>query len=550
MLARVMGSVLLALLLMRPAFGWDNLGHMTVAQVAWDMLSKAARTKISELLRLNPQYVAWTVDVAPEKRDQMAFLRAATWPDYIKNDSRYVNDGSSGGNRPPASGEAGQNIGYSDLNRHKYWHFVDTPFSIDNTSVEAPSTPNAQTQIALFRRALTSPVATDNVKSYDLSWLLHLVGDVHQPLHATSGFSATKPHGDSGGNDEKITCGGCQETVLHWFWDDAPGVSDNPDDAIVLAKTLPQPDLRQAAIRDENVWIDESFELAKQFVYQFPVTVGPGPFALSDAYKAQATEIAKQRIALAGRRLGVLLNAAFAASVDPHLGCDKAGLPPTDNLAQPENIDFLKARLLYYRCTSYDKDVADVLASARTWIEGRAPEAKHPALVLDIDETSLLNWPRIYLDDYAYIPNGMCPGTVGDICGDLDWQQSGLAQAVKPTLELYKFARCIDQQGACTPIEVFFVTGRREAERNGEMASVWTLRNLEAAGYGPVAPDHLYLRDPHGDGTVAEYKSSARADIERRGLTIIANIGDQLSDLAMGHAERPFKVPNPFYFIP
>lgn len=110
--------------------------------------------------------------------------------------------------------------------------------------------------------------------------------------------------------------------------------------------------------------------------------------------------------------------------------------------------------------------------------------------------------------------------------------------------------RCIDQSGACTPIEVFFVTGRKQSERYGEMASVWTLRNLESAGYGAIKPDHLYLRDPHGDGTVAEYKSSARADIESKGFTIIANVGDQDSDLALGHAERPFKVPNPFYFIP
>jgi S1/P1 Nuclease len=149
-------------------------------------------------------------------------------------------------------------------------------FTIDRTPTEDPSTTNAQTEIALFRKTLASPVATDDVKSYDLAWLLHLVGDIHQPLHATSGFSVSEPHGDNGGNNEKITCRGCAETALHWFWDDAPGVSDNPDDAIAAAKTLPVPDLRQAAVRDENVWIDESFELAKQVVYQPPVFVGPG----------------------------------------------------------------------------------------------------------------------------------------------------------------------------------------------------------------------------------------------------------------------------------
>jgi predicted secreted acid phosphatase len=172
-----------------------------------------------------------------------------------------------------------------------------------------------------------------------------------------------------------------------------------------------------------------------------------------------------------------------------------------------------------------------------------------PAIVLDIDETSLSNWPRIYQDDYAYIPNGPC--TFGkDPCGDLAWQQSGLARAIEPTLEFYKLARCIDQPASCKPIDVFFVTGRRQAELNGEMASAWTLRNLDSAGYGTVSPGHLYLRDANMAGGIADYKSSARADIESKGYTIIANIGDQESDLAKGHSEMRFKVPNPFYYLP
>jgi hypothetical protein len=108
---------------------------------------------------------------------------------------------------------------------------------------------------------------------------------------------------------------------------------------------------------------------------------------------------------------------------------------------------------------------------------------QRPAIMLDIDETSLSNWPRIFRDDYAYIPNGRCDfEKVGDPCGDLDWQQSGLAKAIAPTLKLYEYARCVGRPAPCSPIEVFFVTGRREAEHNYEMASVWTLRNLEQAG--------------------------------------------------------------------
>jgi acid phosphatase len=58
------------------------------------------------------------------------------------------------------------------------------------------------------------------------------------------------------------------------------------------------------------------------------------------------------------------------------------------------------------------------------------------------------------------------------------------------------------------------------------------------------------MRDPNSRGPVSNHKTEARISIERMGFTIIANIGDQESDLAGHHAERTFKIPNPFYFIP
>ena len=57
------------------------------------------------------------------------------------------------------------------------------------------------------------------------------------------------------------------------------------------------------------------------------------------------------------------------------------------------------------------------------------------------------------------------------------------------------------------------------------------------------------MRDPRSVGSASNHKIAARADIERRGFTIIANIGDQNSDLVGGYAEMTFKLPNPFYFL-
>jgi HAD superfamily, subfamily IIIB (Acid phosphatase) len=196
--------------------------------------------------------------------------------------------------------------------------------------------------------------------------------------------------------------------------------------------------------------------------------------------------------------------------------------------------------------------VAAVLTDARQWVERRAPQVYKPAIVLDIDETSLSNWTRIYRDDFAYIGGGACDlDKPGEACGDIEWQRSGKAPALGPTLDLYKAARCLDvaKPEACTKVEVFFVTGRTEREHKGEKASVWTIRNLLAVDYRDVSPDRLYMRDPGHQGTVSDHKTAARTAIERQGYTIIANIGDQDSDLAGYHAERTFKVPNPFYFI-
>jgi hypothetical protein len=94
-------------------------------------------------------------------------------------------------------------------------------------------------------------------------------------------------------------------------------------------------------------------------------------------------------------------------------------------------------------------------------------------------------------------------------------------------------------------VAVFFITGRREGEDDRN----WTIRNLQNAGYEGWAGLSLRPKDDH-DPSVIPYKSGERAKIAAQGYTIIANVGDQHSDLAGGHAERAWRLPNPFYFIP
>src|SRR5581483_5683764 len=105
--------------------------------------------------------------------------------------------------------------GYKDKLMHKYWHFIDMPYP-DGPGRE-PKVPNALTEIKLLTQAIGSQ-KSDNIKSYDLVWLEHLVGDVHQPLHATSRFTTNHPNGDQGGNLVYFCEKPCKDE-LHAYWD-------------------------------------------------------------------------------------------------------------------------------------------------------------------------------------------------------------------------------------------------------------------------------------------------------------------------------------------
>jgi hypothetical protein len=304
-------AVTLCLVLLNSASqAWFSAGHMAVAYVAYQKLTAAKKARVAQLLKKNPYYkTKWKVlipdDATAEQRALILFMIAATWPDQIKSDTNYANDGTEGGNHPSVGPLAWQNIGYGDLNRHKYWHFIDTPFTQDGTTpLAAVPSPNAETQIAIFRQTLTSS-SSDKLKSYDLVWLLHLVGDVHQPLHASTRISAGELQGDNGGNNVKLED---PSRELHAFWDGLPGDSSKVADAITYGKTLAAADPILAQKSDASDWIQESSDIAQRLVYSNPIGAGDGPFTITPAYKTKAQKIAAERVALAGERLARLIN--------------------------------------------------------------------------------------------------------------------------------------------------------------------------------------------------------------------------------------------------
>jgi hypothetical protein len=306
MMTRLKGPLLALLCLLSDrALAWNDYGHMTVAAVAYDRLTPQVQQKASALLKLNPKYQTWVAAAQGQNADKVAFMMAATWPDAIKSDPKYKNDGDR-----PSGPDVARNTGYDDLLQHRYWHFIDTPFSPDGTAVAQPVPPNAETQIIAFRATLSSASASDALKSYDLVWLLHLVGDVHQPLHATSRFTKDLPHGDSGANLVALCAKPCRDE-LHAFWDDVLGTSKSPAAIIRAAAKLSPASDADAANLDERQWIAESFQDAKDTVYSSPIGKGKGPFTLDAAYKAKAKALASARVELAGARLANVLNEAL-----------------------------------------------------------------------------------------------------------------------------------------------------------------------------------------------------------------------------------------------
>jgi predicted secreted acid phosphatase len=150
-------------------------------------------------------------------------------------------------------------------------------------------------------------------------------------------------------------------------------------------------------------------------------------------------------------------------------------------------------------------------------------QAKKLAVVLDIDETSLSNLSAIETDNFTFGTASRAEAT------------DEIGKAIPSTLQLFNDAK---SRG----IAVFFITGRGEAVRAP------TEDNLRREGYSDWK--QLYLKPTGSTLTTVAYKTGAREDIEKQGYTIVANVGDQYSDLAGGHAKTAFKLANPFYFLP
>ena len=198
---------------------------------------------------------------------------------------------------------------------------------------------------------------------------------------------------------------------------------------------------------------------------------------------------------------------------------------------EPPNLYPQKLELMaYVNSGEYAKDVAAVALRANKYLVKRIPrgaKGKKMAVVFDIDETTLTNLRQILANDFGYVPK------VWE-----SWVAEGRAPAVIPVQIIYDTA-------VRNKVDVFFITGRRESDRPS------TEKNLREVGYETWTK--IYFKpeaEPDQPPLSARgFKIDVRRTLVKEGYVIIANIGDQDSDLAGGYAQRTFKLPNPFYIV-
>jgi hypothetical protein len=265
---------------------------MMVASIAFGRLNPRARAQANTLLALpiNP------AEISAKSKD---FVNAAHWADDL---------------RPVAA-----------FDSFKELHFIDTPFSTDGTALPAVPTPNIVN--ALEDQVNILKTSTDqNARAQALRFIIHFVGDIHQPLHCATRVDAAHPDGDRGGNLVSVLLanpsGGFKKSNLHSFWDGGlgtfpkTGANFAPPPLSQIAPAAKQattgnpataPGLNLNNPFNFSGWAAESTTLAKDVAYK-GIANGGKPSA---AYTSKGVKVARQRVAWGGYRLAALLNAIW-----------------------------------------------------------------------------------------------------------------------------------------------------------------------------------------------------------------------------------------------
>jgi hypothetical protein len=318
---RVVIAITVLFLLSSPALAWFDAGHKIIASIAFLRLTEAERDKVSEILRKHPRFMPdffcrmpFEIETGRIDSREWMFQQASIWPDIARDfedeDAQY---------------------------HHVTWHFINLPHFLRpedkqalsgklsvNVSLDPPAKPieemNAIQTIRLARAMLVDPAVSKEDKAIMLCWLLHVVGDIHQPLHSSALFSRKLfPDGDLGGNRILTK----QHGNLHVLWDSFPGdkihFKTAHQDALKFMAEADLAALGEKAARqlDEKDWLEESRELAVDVVYDPEVTGSLRNIEqeggelqaidLSEDYLRAGGIVSRKRVVQAGYRLAAVL---------------------------------------------------------------------------------------------------------------------------------------------------------------------------------------------------------------------------------------------------
>jgi putative acid phosphatase of HAD superfamily subfamily IIIB len=272
------------------------------------------------------------------------------------------------------------------------------------------------------------------------------------------------------------------------------------------------------------------------------------------------------------RRIGVTAMAALAVAAlgGAGVGYAAATAQPAIKTTTPHsekavtNIDVLRQQLRNYYGdplgtgtfspdSYYAKEARGVAAAGKRYVSHTGHTRKTKAILLDVDDTALATWNYEIASNWAY--NSATNATYV------------LGQLFPPVPGMVDMTTTAAREGYA----IFYLTGRGAAQEQATLGNLTadgvgvdanfpkptTLRNGEDGLFTkPAVADYpAYLKtacsaDPNGSCTTVHYKSATRAHIESLGYHIVANFGDQYSDLKGGYADRTFKLPNPNYFLP
>ena len=266
-------------------------------------------------------------------------------------------------------------------------------------------------------------------------------------------------------------------------------------------------------------------------------------------------------VAIASAAAGIAL-AVPGLAIAGHTG-QAVPAPPANptSASQIQNIDQVRTAIKGYygahasgtnpidgtTLTQYDPDgayaheVEGITAKAGKYLAHHHKRTAGKAILFDVDDTTLNTYSYEIYTNFVYNPTSNA--------AFVNAGSASVFPAVPGMVDL-------EQKAQAEGYQVFFLTGRPGTQRDG------TVNNLVDAGYTGISSTdstNLYLKDYAADTwlspcapscTTIQYKSLTRQHIESLGYEIVANFGDQFSDLKGGFADRTYKIPNPMYYLP